>query len=123
METVRQVFEEEEWVEARQLTALERPLADWEQSGRVFSVEYEGSRYYARYQFDASLQPLPVIKGILAAFGDADPCAIAAWFHYPSGWLVESHEQGTRNVAPKNALDRRADVVRAAAKRLTSYVA
>lgn len=73
LETVRQVFEEEEWVEARQLTALERPLADWEQSGRVFSVEYEGSRYYARYQFDASLQPLPVIKGILAAFGDADP--------------------------------------------------
>lgn len=121
--TIREVFEEGEWVGADQLSAPRQPAADWEQERRVFSVDYDGRRYYARYQFDASLQPLPVIKEVLAAFGDADPWAIAAWFHYPSAWLVEDHEQGTRNVPPKNALDRRADVVEAAIKRFTSYVA
>lgn len=124
LRTIREVFEEGEWVDADQLHALDRPISDWEQEGRVFAIEHVGRRYYASYQFDASLQPLPVIKHVLAAYGQvADPWQLAAWFHFPSPWLVKRDEQGVRNVAPKDALERSEAVVETAAKRLSSHIA
>ena len=123
LRTIREVFEEGAWVGADCLRELNRPIATWEDEGRVFAIEYEGRRYYPRYQFDASLQPLPVIRDIIAAFGEAEPWTLAAWFHYPSAWLVERDEQGARTVAPKDAMDRGADLVSAAAKRLSGWVA
>ena len=84
-------------------------------------VSSGGREYFARYQFDAMYEPLPVIRRILNAFGDvADPWALAAWFHYPNAWL-----QGADGspVAPANALDRQDDVVHAALMRRASFVA
>jgi hypothetical protein len=132
MRTIQEVFAEGEWLTAEQLNALQatppankaHPVADWKRRGRVFSVNYRGKEYFARYQFDALYQPLPIIKDILAAFGDvADTWTLAAWFHFPSPWLVRRDERGATNVAPKDVLDRRDEVVRAAAKRLSSYAA
>lgn len=40
-----------------------------------------------------------------------------------NGWPVERDERGAANVALKDALNRSAEVVQAAAKRLTSYAA
>jgi hypothetical protein len=50
----------------------------------------------------------------------ADPWLLAAWFHYPNAWIV-----GADGVpgAPKDALDRRDDLIRAARRRSNSYVA
>lgn len=87
----------------------------------MLSVEHQGRRYYGRYQFDASMEPLPLIKEILGALGDADPWRVAAWFHYPSPWLVERDAQGLRNIAPKDVLDRSVDVIQAARQRLPRY--
>lgn len=123
LRTIREVFENGEWVDAERLRALQRPVADWEREGRVFAVDHEGRRYFASYQFAASMVPLPVIKEVLAAFGEADPWVIAAWFHFPSAWLVQRDEHGARNVSPKDVLDRGPEVVSAAAKRLSSWVA
>jgi len=132
MRTIQEVFAECEWLTAEQLNALQatppankaHPASDWKRRGRVFSVNYRGREYFARYQFDALYQPLPVIKGILAAFGEvADAWTLAAWFHFPNPWLVKRDERTAMNVAPKDALDRGTDIVRAAAKRLSSYAA
>lgn len=133
MRTIRQVFEEGDWLTAEQLNALQasppankaHPASDWKRRGRIFSVNYGGREYFPRYEFDALYQPLPVIKEILAAFGDvADAWRLAAWFHFPSPWLVVRDARGARNVAPRDALsDRAGEVVAAAAKRSGSYTA
>ncbi|HRO59677.1 MAG TPA: hypothetical protein PK177_11025 [Burkholderiaceae bacterium] len=132
MNTLREVFEAGDWLTAEQLNALQPappankayPASDWKRRGRIFSVNYGGREYFPRYEFDAFYQPLPIIRQVLAAFGEvADPWRLAAWFHYPSPWLVARDEQGARNIAPKDALDRSAEVVAAAAKRSSSFVA
>ena len=129
MRTLRQVFAQGDWLTSEQLNSLQdappksksQPASDWKRRGRVFSVSRSGREYFARYQFDAMYEPLPVMRDVLEAFGDvADPWVLAAWFHYPNAWVVGA-DGGP--VAPKDALDRRDDVVRAALKRRTSYVA
>lgn len=119
MRTIQEVFSGGEWLSVEQLAAA----SEWVSRGQVFCVNYGGKEYFARYQFDAELQPLPIIKNILAAFGEvADTWTLAAWFHFPSPWLVQRDEYGAHNIAPKDALDREADVVHAAALRLGGYV-
>lgn len=123
-ETIQQVFEEGEWLTRQELDALQRPVGNWKRQGRVFSVELDGLEYFPRYEFDATLCPLPVIREILSAFGEvADTWTLAAWLHYPSAWLVARDEQGVRNVAPKDCLSRPVEVIAAATKRGGSYVA
>lgn len=121
--TLREVFEQGEWVAREELDALRCPVSDWKRQGWVFGVERGDREYFARYQFDDALRPLPVMKDVLAALGDVDPWVVAAWFHYPCAWLVERDEAGARNVAPKDRLDRGAEVVVAAVKRSGAYVA
>jgi len=129
MRTVQQVFVEGEWLSAEDLNALQaappknksQPASDWKRRGRIFGVSRGGREYLARYQFDAMYQPLPVLREVLDAFGEvADPWVLAAWFHYPNAWITDA--QGAP-VAPKDALDRRDEVINAALKRRTSYVA
>lgn len=129
MRTLRQVFAEGDWLTSEQLNSLQdappksksQPASDWKRRGRVFSVSRGGREYFARYQFDAMYEPLPIVREVLEAFGDvADPWVLAAWFHYPNAWLAGG-DGGA--LAPKDALDRRDDVVQAALKRRTSYVA
>lgn len=79
---------------------------------------------FARYQFDEAYQPLPVIEEVLRAFGEvADNWKIAAWFHYPNGWLSKPGAQGQAPLAPKDALDQRAALLRAATAHRGSYEA
>jgi len=129
MRTLQQVFATSEWLTSDQLNALQddppknkaQPASDWKRRGRVFSVSRAGREYFARYQFDAMYEPLPVIRDVLKAFGGvADPWVLAAWFHYPNGWI--SGPDGAP-VAPKDALDRREDLIHAAQRRHDSYVA
>ncbi|MFT3815626.1 MAG: hypothetical protein QM740_20055 [Acidovorax sp.] len=129
MRTLRQVFTEGDWLSAEQLNALQdtppasksQPASDWKRRGRIFGVSRSGREYFARYQFDAMYEPLPVIREVLKAFGEvADPWVLAAWFHYPNAWIAGA--EGAP-VAPKDALDRGEAVVRAATKRRGSYTA
>jgi len=100
------------------------PASDWRQRGKIFSVTFDRKEYFPRYQFDAAYQPLPLMRDILVAFGtEPDTWKIAAWFHYPNGWIVESGSEGAKAVAPKDALDRGNDLLRALEKRKGTYVA
>jgi hypothetical protein len=129
MHTLRQVFADGDWLSSEQLNTLQavppksksQPASDWKRRGRIYSVGRGGREYFARYQFDAMYEPLPVVREVLEAFGEvADPWVLAAWFHYPNAWIVDADGAP---VAPKDALDRRDVVVRAAQRRRTSYVA
>ena len=134
LQTIREIFNEEEWLTAEMLNRLQPeppsnkslPASDWKRRGRIFSVSFGGKEYFPRYEFDAAYQPLPVIREFLAAFGTvADTWKIASWFHYPNGWIAEPGPEGkgVEPVAPKDALDRRDDLMKALAKRKGSYVA
>jgi hypothetical protein len=129
MRTLRQVFSEGDWLTSEQLNTLQespprsksQPASDWKRRGRVFGISRGGREYFARYQFDAMYEPLAVVRDVLEAFGEvADPWTLAAWFHYPNAWIVGPDGAP---VAPKDALDRRDDVIRAATQRRSSYVA
>lgn len=129
MRTLQQVFASGDWLTSDQLHALQadppksksQPASDWKRRGRIFSVSRGGREYFARYQFDAMYEPLPVIRDVLKEFGDiADAWVLAAWFHFPNGWIVGPDGAP---VAPKDALDRRDDLIRAAQRRNDSYVA
>ncbi len=132
LKTLRKMLEEGGWLTAEQLNALQprppaqksHPASDWKRRGRIFGVNDGGQEYFARYQFDETYQPLPVIKEILKALGEvADSWKIAAWFHFPNGWLARPGTQGQQALAPKDALDQRNAVLAAAAKRQGSYTA
>lgn len=132
MATVRKVFEEGDWLTAEDINQLQRnppakksfPASDWKRRGRIFSVSYDGKDYYPRYQFDAMYQPLPVISDILEAYGEcADTWSLATWFHFPNGWIAKEVGDEAVPVAPKDALDRSADVIRAARNQKGTYVA
>ncbi len=129
MRTLRQVFTDGDWLSAEQINGLQdkppknksQPASDWKRRGRIFGVSQGGLEYFPRYQFDAMYEPLPIIREVLDALGEvADPWVLAAWFHYPNGWLVGPDGAP---VAPKDALNSRSDVLRAAAKRQRSYEA
>ena len=130
-QTVLKALTDGEWLTAEQLNALQAsppmnksyPASDWKRRGRIFGVSYGGEEWFAGYQFDSLHQPLPIIKDILKALGKvADPWNIAAWFHFPNGWIAKQANDGSmRPVAPKDALDMREAVLHAAAQRQSSY--
>ena len=132
--TMQSIFAADDWLTAETINVLQpsppanksHPASDWKRRGRIFSVNVGGKEYFAGYQFDAMGQPLPIIRDILDELGPvADSWKIAAWFHFPNGWIAEAvpGEEPPRPVAPKDALDRPADVLAAARKMHGSYVA
>jgi len=132
MTTVRAVFEDGDWLTAEEINKLQKkpsaktslPASDWKRRGRIFSVSYDGKEYYPRYQFDAMYQPLPIISDILKAYGEyADAWSLAIWFHFPNGWIAKDVGEMALPVAPKDALDRGRDVVKAALNQRGTYVA
>lgn len=132
LKTIKAILEGGEWLIAEQLNALQpnppaqksQPASDWKRRGRIFSVSYGGREYFPRYEFDEAFQPLPVIRDVLKAFGEvADSWKIAAWFNFPNGWISKPGTGGQEPMAPKDALDQRDALLRAAAARQGSYVA
>ncbi|WP_321818861.1 MULTISPECIES: hypothetical protein [unclassified Burkholderia] len=131
--TMREILAHGEWLTAEQVNELQaappanksQPTNDWKRRGRIYSVSLDGKDYFAAYQFDEMCQPLPVIKSILAALGEvSDTWRIAAWFHFPNGWITGTGAHTGQAMAPKDALDRH-DAVVGAARHLSgaSYVA
>lgn len=129
LKTIKVILEEGAWLTAEQLNAMQpnppaqksMPASGWKRRGRIFGVNYGGREYFAKYQFDEFYKPLPIIKDILLALGTvADNWAIAAWFHFPSGWLTCTAGEP---LAPKDALNQRDALLRAAAAQQGNYVA
>jgi hypothetical protein len=134
METIRKIFDETRWITFEALLASHPgpylaevdPVTDWKRRGLIFGITIDGIEHFPRYQFDATGCPLPVIREILEALWPVgEPWKIAAWFHFPKGWLVDinSNEEVARPMAPKDALQRPADVIKAARNWRGTYAA
>lgn len=122
------IFHGDDWLTAEE---LDQQLLDMrsghsayelERQRRIFSVERDGAHYYARYQFNAALDPLPIIREILVRLLLMDSWAIAAWFHFPCSW-ISSSDCGQIPAAPKDALDRHDEILLAAERYRSTYVA
>ncbi|KQZ35126.1 MULTISPECIES: hypothetical protein [Telluria group] len=122
------IFHSDDWLTAEE---LDRQLQDMrsghsayelERQRRIFSVERDGAHYFARYQFNAHLEPLPVVREILVRLVLVESWAIAAWFHFPNGW-IPLDDAGKSPVAPKDVLNRREELLQAAEKYRSTYVA
>ncbi|KVW47243.1 hypothetical protein [Burkholderia ubonensis] len=131
-ETMRAVFARGDWLTAEQINARQtkppankaQPASDWRRRGRIFSVSVGGKEYFAAYQFDATCQPLPIIKEILETLGPvADSWKIAAWFHFQNGWISGTGNREGQPVAPMDALDRREILINAAKQMHGTYIA
>ncbi|AJX96921.1 hypothetical protein [Burkholderia pseudomallei] len=130
--SIRAIFARGDWLTAGQINVLQaappsneaQPASDWKRCGDIFSVFFRGEEYFAGYQFDASGQPLPIIKEILNALGPVDdPWRIAAWFHFQNGWISGSGAREGEPVSPMDALDRRDALLNAARHMHGTYVA
>jgi hypothetical protein len=132
--TIRKIIDETQWITAEALLArhlmpcpaVADPVSDWKRRGLIFGVTIDGTECFARYQFDATGCPLPVIREILEALGPVgDPWNIAAWFHFPKGWLLDPSctDDTPRAIAPMDALQRPEEVVAAAQKSRGTYCA
>lgn len=63
-------------------------LEEWEQEGRVFSVDERGHHLFPVFQFDREGQPLPVIARVLETLGQQSKgWELALWFVAGNGWL------------------------------------
>lgn len=116
-ETCDRVYRGSEWLTAS-LTQTDK-LRLWEAEGKIFWVDHNGTRNYAKYQFNSAGTPLPVIAQILLHLQTNEPWAIAAWFEYPNSWISESNSAAS----PKDMLDKEELVLRAATCHAGSYVA
>lgn len=61
-------------------------VSRWQQSGRIFGIDHRGKKIYPAYIFDATWQPLPAVKKILAVLDDS-PFRVAAWFESTNSFL------------------------------------
>jgi hypothetical protein len=113
LRSIRKMMEEGEWLTAAEINEAQDnppaqkslPASDWKRRGRIFSVNYNGTDYYPRYAFDATFRPLPIISDILKEFaGEPDSWKIAAWFHFPNGYINIDTPDGQRVIGPKDAL-------------------
>jgi hypothetical protein len=133
LKTIACLFAETQWFTAQQIHDLQprppknpsAPASDWKRRGKIYAVSWDGKEYFPAYQFSEAVQPLPVIGEVLAQFGEvADTWQIAAWFHFPNGWLAAGdpgHAQRAR--APRDCLDEREALLQAVRHRRGSYQA
>lgn len=130
--TMKEILEKNDWLTSEDINRLQTrppqnkslPANVWKRRGRIFSVLYDGKEYFPRYQFDAMYQPLPIIRDILKAFGKCpDNWSLAAWFHFPNGWIAKEVGNEAVPIAPKEALGRSTDVINAARNQTSTYFA
>jgi len=115
---MRVLLDEGECLQAGEVDPVR--LHAWERSEQIFKVMIDGAAYYPRYQFDRNLQPLPVIKAIIASFENKDRLALAAWMHYPNGWITID---GWHPIAPRFALGHPDLILTAIKRRRGTYIA
>lgn len=126
---LKEILEGSSWLTARQIRELQKeepaergqPMKAWKSEARIFGLRCRGKELFPAYQFDeATHEPLPVIREILEALGPvSDPWVVAAWFHYPNGWITRPRDHGKRfePIAPMHALHTHDTVLAAAASR------
>ena len=118
-----------EWIPADELVVrVDQPHAlelvvSWEREGQIFSVPSARGAMYPRFEFDAEMRPLPVIKDILDLLSEDDAFGISSWFIFENDWITGLVDGRQGPIAPMHALDDRDAVLTAARNSTGTYYA
>ena len=102
-EAMELIFAGTQWLTAEQIGAslTARSISDfqgprsagaakvvrWRNKKRIFAIQRGNKDWYPQYQFDEGYKPLPIMKAVVNAFGNAPGIEIAAWMESPNNYL------------------------------------
>ena len=127
--TIQKMLQLCEWSSLEELVVcVDQPNArdlvtSWEEDRQIFSIPTERGARYPRFQFDAAMKPLRVIKVILAELGNQDPMATASWFVFKNDWITRPIDGKSETVPPMFALQDPHGVLLAARHESGTYIA
>ncbi|MFS2221426.1 hypothetical protein [Pantoea sp. B65] len=78
----------------------------WKRAGKIFAITSEGKDLYPAYALDIGGQPLPLIKKIIALFGETKtPWSLAVWFGTSNSWLGNKKPKDLLTSEPERVLE------------------
>ncbi|MGY6028911.1 integrase [Phytobacter sp. AG2a] len=93
------ILEDSTWLSSREVSELASIHSRntsaapnrWKHAKRIFALPVQGKDYFPQYALDEGGQPLPVMKKIIAFFGESKTAwALAIWLGTPNSWLNNS---------------------------------
>ncbi|KOC90469.1 antitoxin Xre/MbcA/ParS toxin-binding domain-containing protein [Winslowiella iniecta] len=90
------ILSESVWLTARELSEKAsfkntNPSAGpnrWKSARSIFALQLNGKDKYPEYALDEGYRPIPVVKQVIALFGDKKtPWGLAIWFGSQNSWL------------------------------------
>lgn len=110
------ILDDSEWLPAQEVSrrvnaggTVKNPSGlpnRWKQSGKIFAITAGGKDLYPGYALDIGGQPLPLIKKIIALFGETKtPWSLAVWFGSPNSWLGNKKPKDLLVSAPGKVLE------------------
>lgn len=110
------ILDDSEWLPAQEVSRRVNAGAEvknpsglpnrWKRSGKIFAITSEGKDLYPGYALDIGGQPLPLIKKIIALFGETKtPWSLAVWFGSPNSWLGNRSPKDLLTSEPENVIN------------------
>jgi len=112
----KHILDDSEWLPAQEVSRRAGSSANvknpsglpnrWKRTGKIFAVSFEGKDLYPSYGLDIGGQPLPLMKKIIALFGESKtPWTLAVWFGTPNSWLGNEKPKNLVTSEPEKVLE------------------
>lgn len=112
----KHILDDSEWLPAQEVsrragssTSVKNPSGlpnRWKRAGKIFALSSEGRDLYPAYGLDVGGQPLPLMKKIIALFGESKtPWTLAVWFGTPNSWLGNEKPKNLMTSEPAKVLE------------------
>ncbi|KGD75918.1 hypothetical protein ID11_09565 [Pantoea vagans] len=110
------ILDDSEWLPAQEVSRRAGSSANvknpsglpnrWKRAGKIFALSSEGRDLYPAYGLDVGGQPLPLMKKIIALFGESKtPWTLAVWFGTPNSWLGNEKPKNLMTSEPAKVLE------------------
>ncbi|WP_235955940.1 integrase [Rouxiella aceris] len=77
----------------------------WKAAGTIFALQLNGKDKYPQYALDEGFRPIPVVKQVIALFGEKKtPWGLAIWFGSENSWLAGKKPKDVLATMPKQVL-------------------
>jgi len=112
----KHILDDSEWLPAQEVSRRAGSSATvknpsglpnrWKRTGKIFALSFEGRDLYPAYGLDVGGQPLPLMKKIIALFGESKtPWTLAVWFGTPNSWLGNEKPKNLMTFEPEKVLE------------------
>lgn len=112
----KHILDDSEWLPAQEVSRRAGSSATvknpsglpnrWKRTGKIFALSFEGRDLYPAYGLDVGGQPLPLMKKIIALFGESKtPWTLAVWFGTPNSWLGNEKPKNLMTSEPEKVLE------------------